>query len=349
MSEACRHALGGCIPVQANQRANPQVNQMACPPVPPPQTLRPQVSLVGDRSLDPAFWPVKYQGPRGTCNAFAVNAAEELYHWRNAPDQPIPPLSEEYLYSAMRQIGFRDPRLNLGLSDKEIAARLRSGATYLAQARLALIDTGVCADTYAPYTVHKPINFYQPSFSEAAHQDAAQRKAQASELQHFIVTPGPERKFFGLDRVWEPPLETDQGEGQSCSDVIHAALMAGTPVVAGFCILTEVGNAAWFGLHAARFGSVAYPSDQLVRESRLAPRGGHAVCIIGYEPGTAPGEGWFLIRNSFGPFGFACDRDMDNLPPRSVARGYGYISEQDVDRYCWEMLFRAAPQDRPTA
>lgn len=332
MSEACRHALGGCIPIKRGQNT--------ALPAPAQQARRAQVSLVGERTLDPNFWPVKYQGPRGTCNAFAVNAAEELFRWLQNPSQPIVPLSEEYLYSAMREIGFTDPRLALGLSDKDIAARTRSGATYLAQARLALMDHGVCAEALAPYTALKPINYYQPGFSEDAHSDAAPRKVPGADLDHYIVEPGEDRKFFGKDRTWEPPLEQD-GVGQSCSDIIHAALMTGSPVVAGFCILAEVGYAAWFGLSAVRFGSVAYPSDTLVREEGLDPSGGHAVCILGYEPGKAPGEGWFLLRNSFGPFGFACDRSQDNLAPKSLARGYGYISEHDVDRYCWEILCRS--------
>lgn len=301
---------------------------------------------MGAQTLDPDFWPVRYQGARGTCNAFAVNAAEELYRWLQDRSQPMVPLSDEYLYSATRAIPFDDCRLNLGLKKKDIEERERTGATYLAQARLALEDQGVCRADLAPYTQRGAVNHVETVFSDAAHTDAATRRIETSDLRHYIVEPGEERRFFGDDRSWEPPLEQD-GSEQSCSDIIHAALMNGTPVVAGFCILDTIGYAAWFGLRAMRFGTVAYPSDALVRAERLGPSGGHAVCIVGYDPGEAPGEGWFLFRNSFGPFGFSRDRDSDNLLPKATARGYGYISERDVDRYCWEILHRAGPQGQP--
>ena len=332
MSEACRHALGGCIPIKIGPLPHP---------VPTPHCdARPSLSLVGERALDPTFWPVKYQGARGTCNAFAVNAAEELHHWLQDPSQPVTSLSDEYLYSMMREIGFADPRLDLGLDDKAIATRERSGATYLAQARLALMDRGVCAESYAPYTLQKAINYHQPNFSDAAHADAATRRVTDTELTHYIVEPGEDRRYFGLARSWAPPLEKD-GAPQTCSDVIYSALAEGNPVVAGFGILSEVGYAAWFGLKAVKFGSVQYPSETLIAQERLAPAGGHAVCIVGYEQGPEPDTGWFLFRNSFGDFGFSADRSRDRLAPVAVARGYGYIVEADVDRYCWEILHRS--------
>lgn len=335
MSEACRHALGGAIPARRSQRP--------CTPSPPARERRARVTLAQGPALDPEVWPVRYQGPRGTCNAFAVNAAEELYRWLQDPDQGFVPLSDEYLYAMMRAIDLRDPRLNLDLNDREIAQRERAGVTYLAQARLALIENGVCTAELAPYTVFKPVNHRETAFSDAAHADAVTRKGLASDWQHHIVEPGEDRVFFGLDRRWEPPLERD-GAPQSCSDIIHRALMDGTPVVAGFCVLDGVGFGAWFGMSALRFGTVTYPSDGLVGRDWLRPGGGHAVCIVGYDPGAAPGEGWFVFRNSFGAFGFSRDREADRLAPQALERGYGYIPERDVDRYCWEILHRTVPQ-----
>jgi len=50
-------------------------------------------------------WPVRDQGPRGTCNAFAVVAAEELVLHLQDPQGPTVALSEEHLYAKMRAIG----------------------------------------------------------------------------------------------------------------------------------------------------------------------------------------------------------------------------------------------------
>ncbi|SMX28389.1 hypothetical protein TRP8649_02509 [Pelagimonas phthalicica] len=331
MTEACRDALGCSIPAKGGV-----VQRVACAPDTAP---RQSFHLLGDYLSDPNFWPVKYQGARGTCNAFAVNAAVELDHWLRDKSQPITPLSEEYIYAKMRGISLTDKRLNLDLTKRQLEERKKSGATYLAQAVIALAENGVCRADLAPYSQRGAINHYQKEFTEEAEADAATRRSNAADLRHYIVVPGDDQIFFGPERCWEPPLEKD-GSPQACSDIIYSALAQGAPVVAGFGVLSQVGKAAWFGLRAYRFGGIHYPSDKLVREEKLGPSGGHAICIVGYERDEATGKGWFVFRNSFGSFGFSADRDDDDLLPIAIARGYGYISSDDVDRYCWELMYR---------
>lgn len=66
--------------------------------------------------------------------------------------------------------------------------------------------------------------------------------------------------------------------------------------------------------------------------------GGHAVCVVGFEPdpNELSGHGWFIIRNSWDPAVWG-----SKLPSTGTywgpAPGYGQISWSYVDSYLWEM------------
>jgi hypothetical protein len=56
--------------------------------------------------------------------------------------------------------------------------------------------------------------------------------------------------------------------------------------------------------------------------------GGHAMCAVGYQPDlTAPGGGFFIVRNSWG---------TTWAPQSPVAAGYGALPYAYVDSYGWE-------------
>lgn len=112
-------------------------------------------------------------------------------------------------------------------------------------------------------------------------------------------------------------------------------------MVASFAIAEDPGDAAWFGHRARLDGHVLYPAPEVSTD--LGIQGGHTVCIVGYLRGGRYGAGSFVFRNSYGPdvFGGApClnAKDDDFVLPR----GYGYISIEDVDRYCWEFMYKAS-------
>lgn len=73
---------------------------------------------------------------------------------------------------------------------------------------------------------------------------------------------------------------------------IKGALAAGKPVLIGLPIW-EHWQGAWQGQHLGRLRS------PLPGERR---KGGHAMCVLGYrDDATAPGGGYFIVRNSWGP------------------------------------------------
>ena len=64
---------------------------------------------------------------------------------------------------------------------------------------------------------------------------------------------------------------------------------------------------------------------------------------FGYEPDrndSTNQEGWFLFRNSYGSGGFASNWQVDGGSPKAPTGGYGHIRTSDVDKYCWEYMYR---------
>lgn len=71
------------------------------------------------------------------------------------------------------------------------------------------------------------------------------------------------------------------------------------------------------------------PSGKIPMPIPTAPlQGGHAMCAVGYQPdATAPGGGFFVVRNSWG---------TQWAPQSPVAPGYGSLPYAYIDRYGWE-------------
>ena len=105
--------------------------------------------------------------------------------------------------------------------------------------------------------------------------------------------------------------------------------MAGRPVGAAFPIFTmPSGMTNW---DIASDGTIRVPDNP-------ADRGGHAVCIVGFQPDRdeATQGGWFIFRNS-GSEDFA-PRPFEGKP----GDGYGRISLKDIVNHCWD-FFRLPP------
>lgn len=277
-------------------------------------------------------WLPRDQERRGTCTAFAVAAAEEIWEARR-DGNPIRYLSVEFAYAAMRAHSFDDAGIT-GLDDDKKDELLATGATYLSQAKLALEETGICGEHLVPYGPERGVAFVETDISAAAHQDATQQQEKDAPFVHAIVRlkKGP---AVGLHQVWDPPL------AKSVSAIFIDALEAGAPVIAAFAILNRGGDNTWHGTAPRLCGVVKYPGDE--EAARCAPVAGHTVCITGFVPpetGAPDDSGFFIFRNSFGIHDFALDAGRWRCGASPITPGYGIISMADVDRYCWEYMYR---------
>ena len=287
------------------------------------------------------LWGVPDQGPRGTCTAFAINAAEELWRTRQAvingsPDPVgIEHLSAEYLYAKMSQIAPTDHGVEVDGDAAE--ALLSGGARYIVQGREALDQWGICREDEAPYDKTRRFDHQEGPFSQSVEDSAATRKVPAEAWQHDIVqvVSGP---VIGLNQLWMNQSQSDDPEVQP-SKIFHDALAQGSPVVAAFALLNYQGRSAWQGSRPRLCGQIIYPDDGDLGGVR--PIGGHVVCLTGFVPDGSGRHGTFVFRNSLGDRDFAWWAEDENRCPEVPGlRGYGTISSQDVDRYCWEYMFR---------
>lgn len=283
--------------------------------------------VVGNLLAD-GKWPVRDQNARGTCNAFAMVAAEELARHRKRPHKPMKMLSEEHFYAAIRKIP--QDRSILHITEQDVAANVQTGATYLLQVKDALVQFGLCTADLLPYQPDAAPNSYVDPLTKAVRKDAAKRRLKKRKIVHNIMdssrSAGPPH-----DITWLQPRK------RRVSSQFIKKLRKGVPVVAAFAIVSD---GSWLGYQAEDLGQITYnvPLDM----TKAGPAFGHTVCIVGFQPpasGDHKSGGWFLFRNSWGT-DFAKHYKDDPFYPRASARGYGYIRAVDVDTYCWEYLYR---------
>jgi len=291
----------------------------------PPGGAGARVNLAAGLIAD-GVWPVRDQGHRGTCNAFAVVAAEELADFHQTGS--LPRYAEEDLYRAMRAVSLADAGLDAGQADA--AALARTGATFLAQARVALARGGLVEACGQPYALDPllPVNHVAPA---------------PDRPRPGVNTALPRRHAIAASSRVRPAIDWGPGlpGSQTLAEIFLEALHRKLPVVAAVPILAVPGADVFTSAEAVQFGRAAYPPAGALRPDHAAIAG-HAVCIVGYEPRSADRvDGWFLFRNSHGPWIFGRDAGRDGRTPRAPAPGYGLIAAQDIDRFCWEFLIRA--------
>lgn len=290
---------------------------------------RHRVSLL-ERLNGAAIWPARDQGHRGTCNAFAVTAAEELAQ-ALATGQPIQPLSEEALYTEMCAVPMAG--LTVPPTPDQIARFAEQGATFLEQAQRTLTANGLAFAGSGRYDLDPllPVNHRK----RVADLPQAGRQVPAPRGYVHDIAESPD---LSQPVNWaKDVLPADMTLGQ----LFHQALSDNRPVVIALPLFEVPGRDLVSSAHARRFGRIGYPPSRITRG--LRPVGGHSLCLVGYEPrpGGAELSGWFVFRNSFGPHAFAAEIDRDPAQPRAPAAGYGLIAAADVERWCWEYLFRA--------
>ncbi len=289
----------------------------------------------GTDLLQPGAWDVRFQGARGTCNAFAAVAAAELFDFHRGGSSAFTPFSEEYLYARTQSIDVQS--LGMDPGDEGYDNFEESGATFLGQVRLAIEQGGNCRRDLVKYDPDKEKNFRirMEDLPADATADAAQpgRKV-AKEDFHYGITAEPE---IGTGKVWE-----EGGENGAVAALFARLLKQKIPIVASFAILGRKKKMWDGGRLPKKWGEIEYPKESIA--NTLTPTGAHAVCLVGMIKkevgGTADNPGWFLFRNSYGTDRFARLQHKDKTEPIALEKGYGTISAYDVDRYCWEYLAR---------
>ena len=288
------------------------------------------VSLL-DRIEGP--WEPRNQGRRPTCTAFAVLAAEELAHALDTGAKEIEPLSEEFIYHRMRT-SFPP---SLDLSDETKEYMKKSGATFLDQAAQVLQHEGVCGAADLPYLRH-PDDLDGHVADLSADQLATLKALAAPRKIDYARNTWVSPDGMKMDQPWRFPI----GD-LTVSQLVFAMLMQDIPSVVSLMIPVGSKRHGWDSDLAWECGRVGYRRP--TTDDDYTAQDGHAVCVTGFilDPENSD-RGWFVFRNSRGRY-FAHNPagDCPLTPPRPPARGYGVISAETVDAYCWEYVHRRPP------
>ncbi|RUS65006.1 hypothetical protein EGN72_01960 [Pseudorhodobacter sp. E13] len=282
----------------ASARARSDDDALRVPPVP-----------VIFSAQDGASWPVKDQGERATCSAFAAVAMMERF--RAKQGEKPEHLSEQFLYYLMRHT----------LSSKQNPAPgAELGATRLSEAREVLEGYGVCASDHLTYGAKATADINGEPPSPAAFSDAQTRLHRDFDSADY---PTADKRVPGLAKR------------------LHAILLEGRPVavaVPTFMIAPKTTN--WKAAQAGYAGIVYCPIDAAVASAGMdpTPDNGHAVCLVGFQVDPSePLGGWFMFRNSWNSY-FATRPDEAGTPFAAPAVGYGVLSATQIEHYVWEFL-----------
>ncbi|MDG1531169.1 MAG: hypothetical protein P8Q99_07425 [Paracoccaceae bacterium] len=297
-----------------------------------------QSTLIGGEDFHLNKWLVRDQSNRGTCNAFAVVAAEELS--RSLNSGTIGPLSEEYLYAEMRSQPL--PPVVTEEADKTLIEE--SGATFLLQAVQPMKSEKLFK---AGDTKYDEDRFLASNFDVGLAPSSAEKVTKHSEYVHNIW----KKPNVGLSDNWF----NDILQGETVVSTFLEQIQNNVPVVASFALFDGVGSGVFTSPEARLYGRARYPLPSIVKDLNAVL--GHTVCLVGFIPTESPESGfdienpdtqnpedengWFVFRNSYGAFSFGRDALQRKSRPYIPAPGYGIIKASDVERYCWEYLYRA--------
>jgi hypothetical protein len=246
-------------------------------------------------------WPIRDQGNRGTCVAFAAAACAE--HTRAAAGSPVQDLSEQFLYWAIKT-STADPNPS-------------HDGTFLQFARDALGQMGVCEEHLWPY-VSKP---------------------GTTVTQETPADPsGAARANAGAGKFGATSFHQSTGTNNDANvrlDEVFSALRRGRPVAITLPMFRDPilpqGPSNWTTPVGWAYGHVLDPPPRSIVVS------GHAVCIVGFEPDqNEPRGGHFIFRNSWGTT-WASQAPASGYG-YSPEVGYGVVSATYVAEYLWELL-----------
>jgi hypothetical protein len=310
---AVQEALNALLP-QLRPRSRTQFKPTAA--VPPPPGLEGQDNINLLKKAPYERWFIPDQRPRQTCVAYAAAACIELLSASHGAD--FEPLSAQFLYWYMRTTeGAAAPK-----SDRPPG--WVDGATRLSYAKAVLENYGICREAVCRSGLEPDLPLEGRPPSNEAKEEAAKYRLMSDH-----------RDFKDVKR----PAGIARG--------IYKLLAAGRPVAIALPEFPRSPGSAttnWNNATSWGSGIVADPPPGLVLHDPDNPAGtGHAVCIVGFQQDRDRPGGWFLFRNSLGgDWANSVDLTRSN-PPHVPAPGYGAISADHIERYCWEMLCPKLP------
>ena len=258
-------------------------------------------------------WKVRDQADTPTCTAHAAIACIELMLAR----EPAGPtwLSVRFVDEALRA------RRPFPGSESNAPAGIvipRSAAmAKLCEAAITLETDGICLESYFDETAVP--KGQQPDV--IAKKDAADRKYRAAFYRDY---PPPGEREADLAR-W-----------------VYSELKSERPVAIALPGFHEpadlLGRTSWDRDSIWLSGVVTDPQSP---HDNGVPGSGHAICVVGFEPqSTDPLDGHFIFRNSWGAaFGKNLNIVLSGTSgPLVPMRGYGKISANYVEKYCWEAV-----------
>ena len=229
--------------------------------------------------LRPQMPPVRNQGQRGTCAMFATAGHMDYLNGVKAglPIKSASPQQMNWLYNVTIKAKTEPEAL---WSDQGTIStmfypvlRLEGNREVSPDAPYVPPQQGYIAEADAPYN---------------ADQEDQSPTSDFAQMAKFNLGDATAGKIIAGQRV------TAQGayyfRVKNDAESFEAALQGGNPIQLGYPVYSK----DWYDLddpHIAEF-------DEDTKENE----GYHAVLVVGYQrDGSAPGGGWFVVRNSWGP------------------------------------------------
>ena len=256
-------------------------------------------------------WFIPDQRPRETCVAYAAAACIELLRARQGAD--FEPLSAQFLYWYMRTTA----------PESDHPPGWADGATRLSYAKSVLKKYGVCREAVCRSGLEPDLPLEGREPSPEANKEA--QKNRITSDSDYLDCP-----------------EATQREG--IAERIYNLLRTGRPVAIALPEFPKNPGSAttnWYNPTSWSSGIVADPPAGSEVHEPDTP--GHAVCIVGFQQDPGRAGGWFLFRNSLGGDWANSVNPARPYPPLVPAPGYGAISADHIERFCWEMLCPKLP------
>jgi len=273
--------------------------------------------------------PIKDQGQRGTCWAFAAIGAlesRERVQFNNPAN-----LSEQFLVNKVKQDWDSSDDEDGYSSDKALETAVNKGQGLLSEGAWTYNPAG--GRNYPNYantcmmakdTTGKPINPYTGTCSETAHES---RRACTTVLFKFcsyakVTFGGPGVASSRTNLVWSSGKKFDLNRYRTLLAQGYT-LLADFPVYKGF---SDAGGA----------GGIV--SDYTTATSSGKKAGGHAVQLVGFlsnddltqfgNPSKVGGGGYFILKNSWG---CTADGGYYYVPADYVQKFFGSLRTLNFD------------------
>jgi hypothetical protein len=265
--------------------------------------LAPDLEPIHFTTNDATAWLALDQLSQSNCVAYAAAACIERMRTR-ADQGAFTRLSVRFLYERMQQYKVVPP-----------PPGAEKGYTKLSQARDALAVDGICSEHTWPDDGAPDEQPSSPAITEGRHNQIS-----CAGYKEVPIAPGREAGTAAR---------------------VHSELSQHGAVAIALPAFSDSGNPGlptnWSRADVLKTGEVKDPVPSV---ESVVPLSGHAVCVVGFEPGGVDKlGGYFIFRNSRGmEFGNDAPLHGPENPPASPGPGFGTISAWHVENYVWEWL-----------